>query len=84
MDHHNLPLSIVVNRCIAIPKSRAIPIILVNTNVFNVWVWQSLLTAELHDADYDQIKHKAKIDWEGDKMKMRFQPYLMNLTPIII
>ena len=31
-EHHNLLLGIVINWCIAIPKARTIPIIIINTN----------------------------------------------------
>ena len=45
--HPNLLLSIVVNRCQAIIKARAIPIILVNTNRFNVWVKITLVSSHI-------------------------------------
>ena len=31
-EHHNLPLGIVINQCVAILKGSAIPIIIINTN----------------------------------------------------
>ena len=46
-QHHNLPLGIVINRCMAIANARGVPIILVNTTKQNVWIWQPLLAAEL-------------------------------------
>ena len=73
-EHHNLPLGIVVNWCVTIPKARAIPIIIINTNKYNVWVTQPLLAAELHDAECDQIEYSATMDWEGENIKIRFQP----------
>ena len=30
-EHHNLPLGIVVNRCVASVKARSVPVILINT-----------------------------------------------------
>ena len=30
-EHHNLPLHIIVNRCVAKIKARSVPVILVNT-----------------------------------------------------
>ena len=47
-EHHNLPQGIVVNRCVATVKSRTVPVILINTNKQNVWLWQPLLAAELY------------------------------------
>ena len=41
VEHHNLPLGIVVNQCMATPKAWAIPIIIINTNKYNVWVRQN-------------------------------------------
>ena len=70
VEHHNLPLGIVVNRCIAIPKSRAVPIILVNTSKFNEWVRQPLLAAELYGMDYKQIK-KIWQQWIGKGVKLK-------------
>ena len=39
-QHHNLPLSIVIKRCVATTKARSVPIILINTTKQNVWIWQ--------------------------------------------
>ena len=38
-QHHNLPLGIVINRCVATTKARIVPVILVNTTKQNVWIW---------------------------------------------
>ena len=44
----NLPLGIVVNHTLVKPsKSRLVPMILINTNSYNVWIRQPLLAAEL-------------------------------------
>ena len=37
-QHHNLPLGIVINRCVATTKARSVPVILVNTTKQNVWI----------------------------------------------
>ena len=74
VEHHNLLLGIVVNGCVVIPKLRAMPIILINTNKFNVWVRHLLLAAELYDADKEEVKHRSTMDQEGDEIKIGFQP----------
>ena len=51
VQHHNLPLSIVINRCVATTKARSNPVILINTTKQNVWILQSLLADELFTAD---------------------------------
>ena len=64
-EHHNILFGIVVTWCIAIPKARTIPIIIINTNKFNVWVRQPLLAAKLYDAECDQREYSATMDQEG-------------------
>ena len=76
LEHHNLPLGKVVNRCVAIPKARAIPIILVNMKRFNVWVMQTLLAAELHDVECSQIDYRATMNWEKQKQIFGSNLYL--------
>ena len=74
VECHNLPLGIVINQCMAIPKARTIPVIIINTNRYNVWVRQPLLAAKLFDAECDEIEYRATMDWEGDKISIGFQP----------
>ena len=54
-EHHSLPLGIVINWCMATPKARSIPVILINTNRFNVWIRQPLLAAKLFDVDCNKM-----------------------------
>ena len=73
-EHHNLPLGIVVNWCMATPKARAIPMIIINTNRYNIWVRQPLLTAKLFDAECNEIEYRVTMDWEGDTISVGFKP----------
>ena len=50
-EHHNLLFDIVINQCMAIPKDRTIPVIIINTNKYNVRVRQPLLAAMLYDVE---------------------------------
>ena len=68
VEHHNLPLGIVINWCMAIPKARTIPVIIINTNRYNVWIRQPLL------AECDEIKYRVDINWEGNNISVGFQP----------
>ena len=52
-EHHNLPLGIIVNRCVATTKARAMPIILINTTKQNIWLLQPLLATELYTVEYN-------------------------------
>ena len=81
-EHLSLPLGIVVNQCVAIQKARAIPIIIVNINKYNVWVTQPLLAAKLYDVECNQIAYRATMDWEGENINIGFQPVPPQLIDI--
>ena len=74
VEHHNLPLGIVINWCMAIPKARTIPVIIINTNRYNAWIRQPLLAARLFDVECDEIKYRANMSWEGNNISVGFQP----------
>ena len=68
-QHHNLPPGIVINRCEATTKVRSVPVILVNTNRQNVWIWQPLLATELFSTDQvEEIEHRADMERQGDNI----------------
>ena len=74
-EHHNLLLGIVINWYVAIPKARSIPVILINTNRYNVWIErQPLLAAELFNVECDEIKYRANMNQDGDNILVGFQP----------
>ena len=78
-QHHNLPPGIVINRCVAITKARSVPVILVNTNRQNVWIWQPLLAAELFGTNQvEEIEHRANMEREGDNIQISFSPVAPN------
>ena len=73
----NLPLGLVVNRTLVKPsKSRLIPMILINTNSYNVWIRQPLLAAKLYDVDYHPWEYETTVNHEedSDTIKFGFQP----------
>ena len=80
--HHNLLLSIVINQSVAIPKARTIPMVIINTNKYNVWLRQPLLAAELCDVECCGIEYKAPMDQEGENIKIGFQPVPPQLIDI--
>ena len=74
-QYHNLPLGIVINRCVATTKARSVPVILVNTTKQNVWIQQPLLAVELFSMDLiDEIEHRASIGRQGDNIHISFSP----------
>ena len=58
----------------AIPKARTIPMIIINTNRYNVWVRQPLLAAKLFDVECNETEYRATMDWEGNNILIGFQP----------
>ena len=74
-QHHNLPPGIVINRCVATTKARSVPVILVNTNQQNVWIWQPLLAAELFGTNQvEEIEHRADMERQRDNIQISFAP----------
>ena len=73
-EHHNILLGIVINRCMATPKARSIPVILIDTNRYNVWIRQPLLAAELFDMECDEIAYRANMSQDENSILMGLQP----------
>ena len=64
-EHHNLPLHIVINMCMVTTKARAVPVLLMNTTKQNIWIWQTILSPELFDAEFHQVEHRANMGRKG-------------------
>ena len=72
---HNWPPGIVINRCVATTKARSMPVILVNTKMQNVWIWQPLLATELFSIDQvEEIECRADMERQGDNIQISFLP----------
>ena len=55
---NNLPMGVMVNRTIITPKkSKQVPIILMNTNSYNIWIRQPLLAADVVEVDHCAWDH---------------------------
>ena len=51
-DVNNLPMGVVVNRTMITPKkSKKVPVVLANTNSYNIWIRQPLLAANVVEVD---------------------------------
>ena len=77
-EHYNLPLGIVVNRCVAKVKARSMPVILINTTKQNIWLWQHLLAAELYTAEYHPVEQRADMEIKGDDVNISSLPVVPN------
>ena len=55
------------------------PVILINTNQQNVWIWQPLLATELFSTDQvEEIEHRADMERWGDNIQISFSPVAPN------
>ena len=77
-EHHNLPLGIIVNRCVASVKARSMPLILINTTKHNIWLWQPLLAVELYTVEYHPVEHRADVEIKGNDVNISFLPVVPN------
>ena len=75
VEHHNLPLGIVM----AMPKARSIPVIIIYTNRYHVWIRQPLLAAKLFDVECNEIEYRANMNWDYDNILVGFQPVPLQL-----
>ena len=76
-DNNNLPAGLVVNRTYVQPsKSNLVPVTLMNTNDYNIWIRQPLFAGELYEVDEQKWEHETVfIREEGsDDIQVHFQP----------
>ena len=76
-DDNNLPSGLVVNRTYVRPtKSNLVPVTLMNTNDYNVWIRQPLFAGELYEVDEQKWEHETIfIREEGsDDIHVHVQP----------
>ena len=71
---NNLPQRISVNHCLVHPRGKTVPVILMNQNNHNIWIWQPLLTAEIHVAEHLPWDYGVDFQHQGDKIEVAFQP----------
>ena len=62
-----------------IPKARSIPVILINTNRFNVWIRQPLLAAKLFNAKCNEIEYRANMSQDDNNILVGVQPVFPQL-----
>ena len=76
-EDNNLPAGLVVNRTYVHPtKSNLVPVTLINTNDYNVWIRQPLFAAELYEVEEQQWEHETVFVREegSNDIKVHFQP----------
>ena len=72
---NNLPMNIVVNRTMVTPsKSKQVPVVLVNTNLYNVLIHQSLLATDIVKVDHCPWDYQPVLSHEGYEIQVIFHP----------
>ena len=73
---NNLPFGIVVNRTMVIPnKSKKVPITLVNTNSYNIWIHQPLLATNVVEVKDCPRDYQSIMSHHGNDIKVSFCPF---------
>ena len=74
-DTNNLPMGIVVNRAMVTPKkSKKVPVILSNTNSYNVWIRQPLLAAKVVEVESCPWDYQTILSHDGKDVNISFCP----------
>ena len=72
---HNLPVGVMVNRTMITPKcSKNVPIVLANTNSYNVWIRQPLLAADVVEVESCPWDYQTILSHDGKYFKASFCP----------
>ena len=72
---NNLPRGVVVNRTMITPsKSKQVPIALINTNTYNIWICQPLLVADVVEAKDCPWDYQPIMSHDGNDIKVSFCP----------
>ena len=67
---NNLPQGISVIHCLAHPKGSVVPVIMINQNKHNIWIWQPLLVAEMFWMEHLPWNYGVEFHQEGDKIEV--------------
>ena len=74
-SQHNLPLGVMVNCTTVTPsKSKKVPVTLINTNSYNVWIRQQLLAADIVEVDHCPWDYHSTMFRDGGDVQVLFQP----------
>ena len=62
---------------VTLTKSKSVPLTLFNTNSYNVWIWQSLLTADIVEVEYCPWDFHLVKSHDGNQVQVSFCPVPM-------
>ena len=71
----NLPMGVLVNRTMVTPnKSKHVLVLLMNTNLYNVWIQQPLLAVDVVEAEHCPWDYQSFLSHDGNEVKVTFHP----------
>ena len=74
-ETNNLPMGIVVNRTMAtLKKSKKVPVILVNTNSYNIWIQKPLLATNVVEVESCPWDYQTVLSHDGKDVNVSFCP----------
>ena len=77
-SQNNLLMGIVVNQTMVTPtKSKPVHVTLLNTNSYNVLIWQSLLAADIVEVEHCPWDFQSVMSHDGNQVQVSFCPVPM-------
>ena len=74
-SQNNLPMGVVVNQTAVTPtKSKKVPVTLLNTNSYNVWIRQQLLAANIVEVEHCPWDYHSTMSRDGNQVQVSFCP----------
>ena len=74
-SQNKLTIGVVVNRTTVTPtKSKAVPVTLLNTNYYNVWIRQPLLAADIVEVEHCPWDFHSTMSRDGNQVQVSFHP----------
>ena len=71
---NNMLQGISVNCCLVQLKGRTVPVILMNQNNHNIWIWQPLLAVEIYWVEHLPWDYGVEFQHQGNNIEVAFQP----------
>ena len=74
-SQNNLPLGVMVNCTTVTPsKTSKVPVTLVNTNSYHVWIKQQLLEADIVEVEHCPWDYHSTMSHDGGEVQVSFYP----------
>ena len=74
-SQNNLPMGVLVTHTTVTPtKSKNVPVTLMNTNSYNVWIKQLLLAADIVEVDHCPWDYHSTMYHDGGEVQVSFCP----------